>query len=143
MTLEESNSPVEYIWKIHPARENSLKTGMTVFTIIIIGIVSAIFMENIFFGFLALVVMFLGLGSFFFQTEFGVNEKGVVKRIAGKKWGKPWSFFKKIRVFKDGVLLSPIEKDSVLDKYQGWFLPTKDKDIINFIKSMMENERTN
>ncbi|MFP4459210.1 MAG: hypothetical protein ACLFSQ_06465 [Candidatus Zixiibacteriota bacterium] len=129
-----------YIWTYHPAAENLLRTTLAIIVIIVSALVSAYYMEHVFFGFLALFVLFIGLGSYFFPTKYGVNEKGVVKEIVGQKWGKPWKYFRRKAFFDDGVLLSPLAKDSVLDKFRGWFLPTKNKEVRDFIREMMNNE---
>lgn len=94
-------------------------------------------MDHIFFGILALIVLFLGLGSYFFPTKYGVNKTGVIREIVGQKWAKPWSYFRRIEMFKDGILLSPLPRPSALDKFRGWFLPIKDDEVKTYIKEMM------
>ncbi len=130
---------MNFIWRVHPARENIFKTVAVSFFILLIGVLSALFMEHFFYFFFAVGVLFLGLGSFFLPTTFGVDEKGVIKKIAGQKWGKTWGFFKRYKVHEDGIFLSPIPHKSVLDRFQGWFLPTDDKSIKDFVLKMMES----
>ena len=126
------------IWQNHPARKYILQTITTIIIIIITGVASAIFMQSLYFGIFAALILFLGLGSYFLPTWYSVNQNGVVKKIAGQKWAKSWSFFRRIAVFDDGVLLSPLERASVLDKFRGWFLPTSDEKTIDYIRMKMK-----
>lgn len=103
------------------------------------AMVSAIFMEHLFFGVLAFIVLTVGLGSYFLPTTYGVNSKGVVREIIGNKWAKPWTYFRRVVFFDDGVLLSPLPNASRLDKFRGWFLPTKDEEIRMFIREKMKS----
>ena len=127
-----------FIWKIHPARESWARTTAVSALIVLVGVLSAMFMEHAFYFFFAVTVLFLGLGSYFLPTTWGVNEDGVVKKIAGQKWGKPWSFFRRFKVTESGIFLSPMAKAGVLDRFQGWFLPVKDEKIRGFIITKME-----
>ena len=142
-TLKENMSNKDnqnFIWIVHPAAERPwLAVGVSLF-VVAIGIVSAFYIENIFIGFLAILLFTFGLRSFYFSTTYGVNDDGVIQRTLGQKWGKPWSFFRRYVCVENGVFLSPFVKPSRLDNFRGWFLPVTDKDIRTYIVDKMDDK---
>jgi hypothetical protein len=128
------------MWKIHPAFEQPKKTVLALFLLVLSAIAASFYMGNPFFGLLSFIVLFLGLGSYFFPTTYGVNKTGVIRSISGQKWAKPWHYFSRIVEHKDGIFLSPLTHSSFLDNFRGWFLPTKDDKIRDFIRTQMENK---
>lgn len=130
----------EFVWDIHPAREHPHRAAAILVIIIAAGIGSSWYMEQLYFGIFAVVVLFLGMGSFFFPSRYRVNPRGVVRKIAGMKWQKEWSYFARFNVLPDGLFLSPQPKPSALDNFRGWFLPTTDEKTKKFVVKMMEEQ---
>ena len=126
---------------MHPAKENIGRTIGIAIVIVLAGVFSAFYMGHSLFAVFAIVVLFLGLGQYFLPTTYGTDENGVIKKIAGQKWGKPWSYFLRHLVFEDGIFLSPMPKPSRLDKFRGWFLPVTDKKIRDFIILKMNEKQ--
>ncbi len=146
VSLKKEINPVHNIelplrWQTHRAAEEPIKGVAVIVIIIIAGILSAIFMDSIFWGFFAVILLFFGLLRFFLPTYYAVDNAGIRENFLGVKRMASWRNFKRAVVVKKDVLLSPYPKRSFLDRFRGWQVRTPDEKIAEFLKNMVMGDK--
>ncbi len=79
-------------------------------------------LQAIFWGALALLLLFILLGPYFLPCRFEVSERGVKKFFPLFNRDRPWDVYKRYVPQRDGVFLSPFPAPSRLDSFRGDFL---------------------
>ena len=125
-------------WRVHRASEEPVKGILAIVIIIIAGILSAIFMDSLFWGIFAVVVLFFGLLRFFFPIEYVVDGSGIRENFIGIKRMAGWHFFKRAVVVGRDVLLSPYPKPTFMERFRGWQVRTPDEKTAAFLKKMVK-----
>ncbi|MBN1754715.1 hypothetical protein JW877_00740 [bacterium] len=106
---------------------------IAIVVIILTGIASVIFMNSLYFGFFAMLLLTFGCGRFFFPTTFKLDEEGVTETYLGINKQQPWSYFKRFVEKDNGVFLSPFEKPHWLNRYRAWYIYPKNKKMLDFV----------
>ncbi|MBN2542213.1 hypothetical protein JXI42_05055 [bacterium] len=101
--------------------------------ILITGFVSFLFMESVYFGFFAMIILTFGCGKFFFPSWIELNDSGVTEAYLGMKKSQKWKYFKRYSERKDSIVLSPFEKPHWLERYRAWYIYPKSEKILDFI----------
>jgi hypothetical protein len=128
-------------WTVHPAKRDLTKTVVsgtfiTVF-IVLVGIFYGIFWSI--FGF---VVLFVSLHSYFFPTTYEIDEHEVTVRNIFMTQRRKLSEFRKVYVGRNGTLLSPFRRKTLLNQFRGVFLllPEQREDILEFLRARIEKK---
>ncbi len=134
-----SQIKLPFRWCSHPAAEKKIKGVFALMTIILAGIVSAIFMQSIWWGFFAVFVLFLGLARFFLPTEYTIDDAGIWEYFAGTKKVSSWRYFRRAIVYDNDVFLSPFPKTHIMDRFRGWYIRTPDNEVAKYIANKVKN----
>jgi MFS superfamily sulfate permease-like transporter len=126
-------------WTVHPAIRALTKTVIssvlvTAF-IVIVGIFYGIFWSI--FGF---VVLFVSLHSYFFPTSYEITDEEVMIKNIFMTQRRKLSEFRKVYVGRNGTLLSPFRRKTLLNQFRGVFLllPEQRDEILEFLRARIE-----
>jgi hypothetical protein len=109
----------EITWRVHPAAE---RKGTAVLVLLLIGglsVLSAFWMQGVYWGIFAFLVLSLSLESFFLPTRFALRPEGVGVRKLFSRAQRPWSAFRSAWFDRSGVTLSPFSRRHWLETYRG------------------------
>ena len=131
-------------WKSHPASERPLAAVLV--AIIIVTAMMAVYlsMKEPFMTFLAGLILFVGLSTFFFPTTYIVDSNKVTIKYLFSAKERNLSAFRACYPEKRGILLSPYLSPSRLENFRGFYLRYgKDNkaEIDRFIERLMEEQR--
>ena len=111
----------ELSWTVHPLRRNWMASiGVVAFLIFLCVLIHSIY--GPFLAIVSFVVLFLSLSSFFFPTKYRFYPDRLEVRTLTRKYTRSWNYFKSFHVSDKGVLLSPFEGRSRLERFRGIFL---------------------
>lgn len=131
-------------WVCHPAKKNPRVTVLvTVFLLVLIGLVYYA-TSSVWFGVLAVLILFGSLTSYFFPTRYKFTEDAIFVKTTTQNLQKKWSQYRSYYVDKNGVLLSPFVRPSRLENFRGiyikfWF--NKDE-VVAFVKERMNKDKS-
>ena len=91
---------------------------------------------------LALVVLGVATGAFFFPTRYRLTREGVEIERPWRRQSRPWRDFRGIRAGGDLVVLSPFERPSWLDGFRGvtLLLPEERGEVLEYVEAMVGKE---
>ena len=139
---EDSGRTLE--WVCHPAKKNPKVTVLvTIFIFIIIGAVYYATM-SVWFGVLAVLILFGSLTSFYFPTAYKLTDDEIMVKTTTQTLKKKWSQYRTFYPDKNGVLLSPFVRPSRMENFRGIYLKfwyNKDE-VIAFVKERMARVET-
>ena len=129
----------EIQWVIQPFKFNKLKGYMVLLFIIVLSILIGYLMGEKIYGGIAFLILGFSILPYFLPVRFRLSNEGVEKEIVGFKVKKRWEELKKYEIDRNGILLSPFLKRTLLDFYRGIYLRLKDDKefVIEFIKKKM------
>jgi hypothetical protein len=108
-------------WSVHPAKDNLVKTMISL--VFIFGFLIFIL---IFYGpllaFLGLAFLFVSLHSFYFKTTYEIDAESVNIRTVFGTQKRRLKEFRRIYEGKNGILLSPFKRKTFLNSFRGLFL---------------------
>jgi len=108
-------------WSVHPAKDNRIKTILSL--VFIMGFLSYVFVfVGFIFGFLGLIIFFVSLHSYYFPTSYEINEDELVIKTIFVTQRRKLKEFKKVYKGKNGLLLSPFKRKTFLNNFRGVFL---------------------
>lgn len=126
-------------WSVHPAKDNYKKTIVSL--IFIIGFLTfiAIF-YGIFWGFLGFVILFVSLYSYFFPSHYEIDDECVTIKNMFITQRRNLTEFKKVYQGKNGILLSPFKRKTILNQFRGVFLllPKDRTEIEKYVRELIE-----
>lgn len=105
-------------WGIHPASERKGMAVMIVALIAFLGVLTSLWMANIYWGIFAIVLLFLSLEAFFLPSRFELSEKGVRVYKAFSKVDRPWNHYRRVSSDQTGITLSPFRRRNWLEAYR-------------------------
>jgi hypothetical protein len=125
-------------WTVHPAKENTTKTVISLVFISVLLLYVFIFWGLVW-GALGLVFLFVALQSYYFPTRYELTDEQVLVKGIFVSQKRKLAEFKKIYVGKNGVLLSPFKHKTFLNNFRGifLFLPRERDKIVAFLKERM------
>ena len=115
------------VWRVWPARE---RVGKSVFALVLIFLTAVVVgmyacgsggtvMEGVLWGVGSLIVFGLTLSSYFFPSEFVIDEEGIVAKFPMRQKRMKWRDIRRF-VHRDGLgYLSTRSRVSRLDGYRG------------------------
>ena len=128
-------------WSVHPALRNYRKTILSL--IFIIGFLTfiAVF-YGIFWSFLGFIILFVSLYSYFFPSNYEVDEEYVTIRNMFITQRRKLTEFKKVYRGKNGILLSPFKRKTILNQFRGVFLllPKDHSKIEEYVRGLIEKD---
>ncbi len=126
-------------WTVHPAKRDLTKTIISgVFIALFLVIVGVFY--GIFWSIFGFVVLLVSVHSYFFPTAYEItNEEVIIKNIFMTQKRKI-SEFRRIYPGKNGVLLSPFRRKTVLNQFRGVFLllPEDRQEVLDMLKGRIE-----
>ena len=130
-------------WSVHPAKDNYKKTILSMIFIVGFLVFIAIF-YGIFWSFLGFVILFVSLYSYFFPSYYEVDEECVTIRNMFITQSRKLTEFKKVYRGKNGILLSPFKRKTILNQFRGVFLllPKDRAKIEEYVRGLVEREDT-
>ncbi len=123
-------------WSVHPARDNPVKTILSL--TFIFGFLSLILIfYGIFWSLLGLIFLFASLHSYFFPTHYTLDEESVQIKSIFATQKRSLREFKKIYLGKNGVLFSPFRHKTFLNQFRGVYLllPPKKEEVISYLNN--------
>lgn len=130
-------------WTVHPAKRDRTRTFLSAVLIAAFLVLVAVF-YGLFWGIFGFVVLLVSVHSYFFPTSYEVtNDEVVIKNIFMTQKRKLVEF-RRIYIGKNGVLLSPFHRKTVLNQFRGVFLllPEKRDEVLAFLKERVEKDES-
>jgi hypothetical protein len=128
-------------WSVHPAKDNYKKTILSLVFIIGFLVFIAVF-YGVFWGLLGFIILLVTLYSYFFPSHYEVDEEYVTIKNIFLTQRRRLTEFKKVYRGKNGILLSPFKKKTVLNQFRGVFLllPKERGSIEEYLIGLVEKE---
>lgn len=132
-------------WTSHPAKESPVKTVIALLVVVLMAATAYIYMEGVdlgvYFVFLSILVLVLGLRKYLFPTKYRLTPSGVEKKLMGTTKKKPWGYFERYIKGEDGFYLSPFEESRWLEQFRAWYVKSQDPEVEEYIKRMIKGEQ--
>ena len=108
-------------WTVHPFRRNWIVSLIVVaFLIALCLMIYSVYGASL--AVISFLVLFLSLSSFFFPTRYSFYPDRIEVRTLTRRYSRGWDYFRSFHVSDKGVLLSPFEGRSRLERFRGVFL---------------------
>jgi len=137
----EDEVPGEIEWVCHPAqRRPRAAVILTLFLLLLLAGIYASFMDVFLTG-LAMLILLGSLAPFYFPTSYRMTEDGISIRTVTGSREKTWDRYRRYEADRYGVLLSPFDAPSRLDKFHGLNLrfDTLDRErVLDFIRQRFD-----
>lgn len=105
------------VWSVTPWTAQRAK-GVSALVVVAASIYAAFVWGGPILGFLAVLVLVGGTGSFFVKTEYRLTPEEVSVRSAFQRVTRPWKAFRRGYVGSQGVTLSPFPGRHLLEPYR-------------------------
>lgn len=127
-------------WTVHHIVEDPHKGIFAVTVILLISLIVHFSFNETYYTVLSLVLLVGSLSKFFFPVTYTFTDTQVRVRGLIFPLERPWSEFRRIDRFRDGVSLSPFVRPSRLDHYRAVFIRFKDNrdDVLAFLAGKIE-----
>lgn len=109
-------------WTVHPLRDHPWRGVVLLVVVLAVELTLTVVWASPWLAILGALVLVAATGRFLFATHFRLDDEGVQVRFLGAGQRRPWSEVRRLREAKEGVLLSPFRRPSVLDGPRGIFL---------------------
>lgn len=125
-------------WTVHPAKQNRMKTILSL-TFIFSFIIFVLLFYGIFWFILGFVILFFSLHSYYFPTHYEVGEDEVTIKNIFTTQRRKLREFKRVYQGKNGVLLSPFSRKTFLNQFRGVFLllPAERDEIVSYLNHII------
>ena len=137
MSAGEEEVPGEIEWVCHPMRQRPRAAViLTLFLLLLVTGVHASFLDPFLTG-LSAVILGVSLAPFYLPTRYGMTEDGISIRTVTGSREKPWDQYRRWQADRHGVLLSPFDRPSRLDRFHGLNLRFDSMDrerVLDFIR---------
>ncbi len=129
----------EVEWSVHPAAKDRKKLIFSIISFVL-TLLLLYFAGGVFWTVFGALVLFLTLYPFYVETKYIATEAGITIRRPLYKKMRKWGEFRRVKDFKNGILLSPYKKDTFLENFRGEFLLLNREDrekVVPFIKEFI------
>lgn len=129
-------------WSVHPAKENHIKTAVSlVFIIAFLTYVSIFF--GVIFGIVGLIILTVSLHSYYFPTQYELTDSEIIITKFFGTQRRQLSEFRKVYVGKNGLLLSPFSRKTFLNQFRGVFvlLPHERDTVVEYVKQRVADQQ--
>jgi len=128
-------------WTSHPIRHRPL-TGivLSLFLLLVVVGIHASFHDGLMTG-LAAIVLALSLTPFYLPTHYRLTQDDILIRTPFGSRKKSWDLFRRWEADRRGVLLSPFDRPSRLDRFHGSNLmidaPDRDR-VLDYLRQRLD-----
>ena len=106
-------------WKVHPFKDRPLAGVMALALVTGFAWMTTVWMESLFWGVIAVVLLLVPSRSFFLPNEYRVDDQGVsALQGMGKKF-LPWNRIRRFQHHKHYGLISSRSQPGILDNLRG------------------------
>jgi len=109
-------------WRVHPARERAAAAGLALAVMAAMACLSAMLMQSLGWGVLALAVQVFALRRFLLPSDFCVDAQGVTASNGWQTRRYRWSEIRRFLCDAQGGYLSTRRSESLLDLFRGMHL---------------------
>jgi hypothetical protein len=123
----ETHDPAPVLeWSVRPVSRQRVK-GISAVAVIMASIYAAFLWGGPVLGFLSVLVLVGGTGSFFTTTRYRLTPETVSVRSPFKRVSRPWGEYHRAYLETQGVSLSPFRNRHVLEPYRSVMLQFGDR----------------
>ncbi|MFH1687515.1 MAG: hypothetical protein ABIE70_08345 [bacterium] len=143
-THQNEPQPGSLQWTVHPVKRRPLVSlAVTVFVFLVAAVVYYA-MDSRVFAVLAMVVMLMSLGKFYFPTHYALDEVGITIKTTTQTLTKEWKLYRSYYPDKSGVLLSPFPEPSRLENFRGVYVMIQDnrEQVLAFVNKHIGHHQT-
>jgi hypothetical protein len=127
-------------WRVHPAGERPVAAVLVTIFLLLCCLVVQIYGGSGFLTGVSVLILFGSLYSFYFPTDYVLDDDGVeIRKVLGR-YKREWSSFRSFYCSNRGIQISTFPKPSWLDTYRGIFLIVRAnrEDITSFLRTKLE-----
>jgi hypothetical protein len=126
-------------WSVHPARENMIKTTVSLFFIFAFLIYVSVFF-GIVFAVVGFIILFVTLHSYYFPTHYELTDSEIITKKFFGSQRRMLNEFRMVYEGKNGILLSPFRRKTFLNQFRGIFVlvPREHGNIVETIRQRIE-----
>ncbi len=124
-------------WTTHPMKRRPRAAILVSIFITLCAVLAWYATDMLWFGILALLVLFASLTKFYLPTRFILTDKAVRIKTSTTTIRREWKQFRSYYPDKNGVLLSPFIEPSRLENFRGMYLIFADNrnEVVAYVKS--------
>lgn len=128
-------------WIVHPAKRDLTKTILSAAFIVAFLVFVGVF-YGLFWGIFGLIVLLVSLHSYYFPTSYELTGDLVIIKNVFMTQKRKLVEFRKVYVGKNGVLLSPFSRKTLLNQFRGVFLllPEERNEILQLLTAQIEKK---
>jgi MFS superfamily sulfate permease-like transporter len=126
-------------WIVHPAKRDLTKTILSgVFVTLFLIIVGVFY--GLFWSIFGFIVLLVSVHSYFFPTAYEITDEEVIIKNVFMTQKRKISEFRRVYPGKNGVLLSPFRRKTVLNQFRGVFmlLPEERDEVLGLLRDCIE-----
>lgn len=141
---EEGGVGGEVRWTCLPARERPKTAILVALLLVAVWVGIQLSWGEWYLTGLAILILWGSLASFYLPTRYVMDEERIVVQALLTRTEKPWSRYRRAAADMRGVLISPYERRSRLDRFHGLNLRFEGKDrerVLEFIERKVPLER--
>lgn len=109
-------------WTVHPIRRHPGRGALLFAVILAVEYLLVFVWASPYLAVLAAFLLLAATGRFVFPTHFRMDAQGVEATFLGSRRRRAWKGLRRMREAREGLLLSPFPRRSVLDEPRGVFL---------------------
>ena len=115
--------------------EPAAKTAALAFAVLFFAFVASLYMDSIYWGVVAALLLLTALRSYFQRTTVTLGEEGLSISRGFMSRRRPWTDFRRVEKDRLGVFLATFDTPSSLDTFRGEYLrcPGRREEVIRFV----------
>lgn len=118
---DHSDLSPDLLWSVHPLKRSWVSSLIvTVFLLLLGLLVYSIY--GLFLAILSVGLLFGSLSSYFLPTRYLLYPDRIEVHTFARRYSRDWSYFRSFHPDKNGVLLSPFEGRSWLERFRGVYV---------------------
>ncbi len=127
----------ELVWVSCPMKERPKAGVALIFIMVTASFIASVVMGNIWWGIVAMALLFLSMWTFFLPIEYTLNSAGAFKKSIFGLEERKWKEVRSIVPDANGVLLSPFKESTRLAKFRGLGIQFSGnrEDVLEFIRA--------
>jgi hypothetical protein len=129
-------------WRIFRAQETPVRTLLVTLFVIAVIVIAARYYGPVM-GFVALLVLFLALNSYYLPTAYTLNEAGITTDKLLFHYTRGWNEFRSYVRTSGGVVVSPFRNWTYLDNFRGihLLLPRDAKPVLDYLAQRLPEKK--
>jgi len=114
-------APPDLFWIVHPLARSRVIPAIVILFLFLLGVL-IYHIYGLFLAILSIGILFGSLSSYFFPTKYLFYPDRIEVHTFARRYSRSWSYFKSYHPDKNGVLLSPFEGRSRLERFRGIYV---------------------